>query len=149
MIEDKNFSKACKEVSEILRNIEEEDLEKIPKEFLDKIKKNADIDYETKLDYNKSFEEQEVLPETIDLLAYIYRKYWCNQEEKEEFDTIMKKNDIEYQNEMMRKYDINEKIKKRKKTLNIENTEKSLIETEENKNIIKIIFKYLKSIFKK
>lgn len=149
MIELSKFSKACKEVLEILNNVEEKDLEKIPKDFIDDIKKNADKNYIPNIDINKKFEEQELLPETIDLLAYIYRKYWCNQEEKEEFDTIMKKNDIEYQNEMMRKYDINEKIKKRKKTLNIENTEKSLIETEENKNIIKIIFKYLKSIFKK
>ena len=42
MIELSKFSKACKEVLEILNNVEEKDLKKIPKDFLDDIKENAD-----------------------------------------------------------------------------------------------------------
>ena len=146
MKEDQNFSKACKEVLEILKNTEEEDFNKIPQDFLNNLEENADQNYKTNIDLSKEFEEQELLPETIDLLAYIYRKYWCSKEEKEEFDTIMKKNDIEYQNEMAEKYDINKKLKKKEY---VKNEETLIVETEKDNSFLKKVFEYIKSFFKK
>lgn len=142
MIELSKFSKACKEVLEILNNVEEKDLKKIPKDFLDDIKKNADKNYITNIDINKKFEDQELLPETIDLLAYIYRKYWCDEEEKYEFDRVIQENESKEKN-------IFQNNNKNKKNINTKQNEKSLINVNKNKTILEKIIDYLKSILNK
>jgi len=142
MIELSKFSKACKEVLEILNNVEEKDLEKIPKDFIDDIKKNADKNYIPNIDINKKFEEQELLPETIDLLAYIYRKYWCDEEEKYEFDRVIQENE----NKKEKVFSSNNK---NKDNTNKNQNVKSLINVNKNKTILRKIIDYLKSIFNK
>lgn len=142
MIELSKFSKACKEVLEILNNVEEKDLKKIPKDFLDDIKKNADKNYITNIDINKKFEDQELLPETIDLLAYIYRKYWCDEKEKYEFDRVIQENEINKEIVFLSN-------NKKKKNTNINKNENSLIKVNKNKTILEKIIDYLKSILNK
>ena len=142
MIELSKFSKACKEVLEILNNVEEKDLEKIPKDFIDDINKNADKNYIPNIDINKKFEEQELLPETIDLLAYIYRKYWCDEKDKYEFDRVIQENESKKKN-------IFQNNNKNKKNINTKQNEKSLINVNKNKTILQKIIDYLKSIFNK
>ena len=142
MIELSKFSKACKEVLEILNNVEEKDLEKIPKDFIDDIKKNAHKNYIPNIDINKKFEEQELLPETIDLLAYIYRKYWCDEKEKYKFDRIIQENENKEKN-------IFQNNNKNNKNINTKQNEKSLINLNKKKTILEKIIDYLKSILNK
>lgn len=142
MIELSKFSKACKEVLEILNNVEEKDLKKIPKDFLDDIKENADKSYIPNIDINKKFEEQELLPETIDLLAYIYRKYWCDEKDKYEFDRVIQEN----KNKKQKVFSSNNK---NKYNTNTDQKDNSLINVNKNKTILQKIIDYLKSIFNK
>ena len=58
----------------------------------------------------------------------------------------MKKNDIEYQNEMAEKYDINKKLKKKEY---VKNEETLIVETEKDNSFLKKVFEYIKSFFKK
>ena len=147
MITNENFSKACTEVLEILKNIEEEDYKKISKDFLENLNYNSDKNYNCNIDFNKSFQEQNLLPETIDLLACIYRQFWCNEEDKREFDKVIQENEIKYQNELREKYKV-ENIFNSDNLNNFDTkSEKnnSLVVIYKQKNIIRKILDFIKS----
>ena len=95
MINDR-IAKACTETLAVLNNVPENEYYKIPKEFILMLLENSDNTYQFMLDSTKNFQEQELLMETIDILAYIYRKFWCSNEEKEEFDRILLQNEEKY-----------------------------------------------------
>lgn len=59
-----NYSKAYKEIVEILKYIPKESVNKIPKEMLDMFEEEMDKNYSFKIDTTKPFEEQEFLEET-------------------------------------------------------------------------------------
>ncbi len=110
MISDNTFAKVCTETLAILNNIPLEYYYKIPKDFINLLLENLDETYNFKLDTNKNFASQVLLPETIDLLAYIYRQFWCTRNQKNEFDKIMLENDKKASD----KYDIDKIFQKRK-----------------------------------
>lgn len=100
MTDDKKFSIACTEVLEILKNIDEEELNKIDKEFISLLEESKDISYVFDVQNDIDFSNLKLTDETNDLLAYIYRKYWADEKEKIEFDSFLdekehKLNDIE------------------------------------------------------
>lgn len=81
-MEDK-YSKAYKQVIEILKYVPQESVDKIPQEMINTFKINMDNEYNFKIDINKSFEEQDVLEETKAILANIFRDYWATSEQKQ------------------------------------------------------------------
>ena len=70
-------SKTYKELHEILSYMDKITVMKIPIEILQTIKKNKDDRYITQIDKNDIFNEKNVNRETIDLLCYFYKHYWC------------------------------------------------------------------------
>lgn len=70
-------SKTYKELYEILSYMDKGTVMKIPIEILQIIKKNKDDRYITQIDKNDIFNEKNVNRETIDLLCYFYKHYWC------------------------------------------------------------------------
>lgn len=78
-----NYSKAYKEVIEILKYVSQESVDKIPQTMLDTFKAKMDVNYDFKVDINKSFEEQQLLDETNAILANIFRDYWATPYQKE------------------------------------------------------------------
>ena len=106
-----NLYKAFSEVDTILEYSSEEIANKIPKKFKDIIKNNKDLEYKLEIDDNKALTEQELLPETKEILALIYREYLCSEEEKEKLiEENQKKLD-----EMNEQYNIERVFKKREK----------------------------------
>lgn len=90
---DKSFSKAATEVLEILNYVEDEEFNKIDKTFINMLEKCKDENHEFKINENDDFDSLVLTQKTNDLLAYIYRKYWANEEEKKEFDELLMKKD--------------------------------------------------------
>lgn len=78
-----NYSKAYKEVIEILKYVPKESVEKIPQTMIDTFNKKMDNTYNFSIDINKSFEKQELLEETKAILANIFRDYWATPYQKE------------------------------------------------------------------
>ena len=79
--------KAYSEVVEILKMIEDEErIEKIPFEVIQLIKGKADAEYKPNISKYKPLEEQNLLPETYSIMAWIASKYWGENldEENEE-----------------------------------------------------------------
>ena len=80
---EENYHKAYKEVIEILKYVPQESMNKIPKTMLETFEKKMDKDYVFNVDINKSFEEQNLLEETKDIFAVIFRDYWATPYQKE------------------------------------------------------------------
>lgn len=140
------YAKAYTELYEILKNISEKDLNKIPKEVLNMLEEKRDKEYNFKLEENIEFENQKLLRETKILLAILYRDYWATKEEKEKI-TQKWKNDI-IKNEEENKIKYNELFKNKKQPIIDEENENNLpIEPKKEKlfeKIICFIKKYLR-----
>ena len=81
-----NYSKAYKEVIEILKYVPEKSVNKIPQTMLDTFKAKMDKEYNFIVDINKTFEEQELLEETKAIFANIFRDYWATPYQKERIE---------------------------------------------------------------
>lgn len=89
---DEKYSRAYKEIIEILKYVNKEQVNKIPREMLDMFEINQDKNYGFKYDSKKSFDEQDISTETKAILANIFRDYWATEYQR---DKIIKKENEE------------------------------------------------------
>ena len=134
-----NLKKAFSEVDMILDLIDSEMKNKVSANFIKFIKEEKDNNYKPNINPELPLEEQNILPETIDILALL--NYWCNEEEKKELLKVLNKNEQQFQKEAKEKYDI-DKLFKTNKTKEIIN----LPEKGESENFIKKLIKFIKNI---
>lgn len=146
-----NYSKAYKEVMEILNFVPKESVDKIPQTMLDTFKANMDANYDFKVDINKKFEEQELLDETKAIFANIFRDYWATPYQKERIEAKEKYDRRKTEEEKKAKYNPDDIFYKRNK-VDIEkrreesNTNNLPIEVKKERFYEKLI-KYLKNLF--
>lgn len=136
-----NLKKAFSEVDMILDLIDSEMKNKVSANFIKFIKEEKDNNYKPNINPELPLEEQNILPETIDILALLKLNYWCNEEEKKELLKVLNKNEQKFQKEAKEKYDI-DKLLKTNKTKEIIN----LPEKGESENFIKKLIKFIKNI---
>lgn len=136
-----NLKKAFSEVDMILDLIDSEMKSKVSANFIKFIKEEKDNNYKPNINPELPLEEQNILPETIDILALLKLNYWCNEEEKKELLKVLNKNEQQFQKEAKEKYDI-DKLFKTNKTKEIIN----LPEKGESENFIKKLIKFIKNI---
>ena len=136
-----NLKKAFSEVDMILDLIDSEMKNKVSANFIKFIKEEKDNNYKPNINSELPLEEQNILPETIDILALLKLNYWCNEEEKKELLKVLNKNEQQFQKEAKEKYDI-DKLFKTNKTKEIIN----LPEKGESENFIKKLIKFIKNI---
>ncbi len=81
-IGDINYEKryALAEVDEIIKHMDEECRNKIPKEIVDTIRKEKKFGYKPDFDFSKPLSEQITKQETKDFIAYLYINYICDNE---------------------------------------------------------------------
>ena len=70
------YSRACKEVLEILRFIPDEFYNRINKKFIERLEKNADKDYNLSITLNTNYNELDILNETKEILSLVSDKFW-------------------------------------------------------------------------
>lgn len=136
-----NLKKAFSEVDMILDLIDSEMKNKVSANFIKFIKEEKDNNYKPNINPELPLEEQNILPETIDILALLKLNYWCNEEEKKELLKVLNKNEQKFQKEAKEKYDI-DKLFKTNKTKEIID----LPEKVESENFIKKLIKFIKNI---
>ncbi len=73
---DIKYSKACKEVLEILKYIPDDYYNRINKEFLERLEKNADTNHNLLITKNTEFNSLDILNETKEILSLISIKFW-------------------------------------------------------------------------
>lgn len=151
MIED-NYTKAYKEIVEILKYVPEESVNKIPKEMRDMFEVEQSKTYDFQIDTGKTFEEQELLEETKAILANIFRDYWATPYQRERILAKEKYDRQIIEEEKKIKYNTNDIFNKRNKKLSKEKTEERSsinnlpIEVKKEKFYEKIII-FFKKIF--
>lgn len=136
-----NLKKAFSEVDMILDLIDSEMKNKVSANFIKFIKEEKDNNNKPNINPELPLEEQNILPETIDILALLKLNYWCNEEEKKELLKILNKNEQQFQKEAKEKYEI-DKLFKTNKTKEIID----LPEKVESENFIKKLIKFIKNI---
>lgn len=146
MIKTENFPNAYREVYIILNYVEEELLNKIPKDFIDMLENKMNREYEYKYNEKLDFEEQEILQETKVVFAYIFLNYWST---KDENNLIMKKfrQDIMLNEKNKPQYNQEELFKNKKEKTIEETKEKQMIEYKKE-NIFTRILRKIKNIFR-
>lgn len=141
------MSDICKALSEVDLILEYSDADiknRISTKFIKFIEKYKDNTYKIKFDKSKNLNEQNLMPETREILALIYRDYLCDSQEE-------RKRLIEYNEEKLKeinsKYDVEKIFKERTKKDEI-SKQQSLIVVKKEKWYNKI-FSLLKKIFKR
>lgn len=126
------YRQALFEVYKILENTDEEIKNKIPEKFIKFLKENMDTNYKFELEKGKELVKQNLKDETKQIIALIYKKYICDDEE------VINNYEIDFNK--------NKKFKEENihKDKDVKNIEKSLLEIKEEKWYKKLINKILK-----
>ncbi len=149
-MEDK-YPKALKEVYVILENSEEEIKQKVPDNFLNFIMKNMEEEYNPSINFNNESWEEDIMEETQQILAIIYRDYLVNKEEREELLKQEAEEEKRIEQELREKYNPDNIFKKSNANKEEKDKEISLIIKEDcvwYKKIIKKILSFFKGKIK-
>lgn len=145
-----NYEQACAEMNFILNNLDLEDLEKIPKAFVQFFANNMDKNYKVNIDLDKPLYEQNLLEETKAFIKIIDLNYFTSKENFEKkiaelgLDDKNENNSYEniFQNKNISSID--------KITIEKSNHQNlSLVQYKEENKIIKFIKNLLNNFFKK
>ena len=138
-----NLDKRLTEVEYILKKLDKEHINKIPKEIWDYIKENTDESYIFNYDSSKNLVEQNLSINTISILTYINIKYLLNEDQKKEMIELLRIDESVAENEKAKLYNSSNLFKKKE----IKQTEEiSLIEVKKEKWYERV-FSFFKNIF--
>lgn len=76
------FAEASAEIIEILKYLSESEIERIPLKLRNFLKEVADKEHIICIEPNTPLEKQDLKEKTKNLLAILYRNYWCTEDEK-------------------------------------------------------------------
>lgn len=100
----KEFAEASAEINEILKYMPKEEVEKIPSKLREFFREISSKDYVTNINPNMPLDKQQIKEKTKDIIALIYRNYWCSEEERKELDQKLIENDKKFEEELREKY---------------------------------------------
>ena len=100
----KEFAEASAEINEIFKYLPKEEVEKIPSKLREFFKEVSIKDYVTNINPNMPLDKQQIKEKTKDIIALIYRNYWCSEEERKELDQKLIENDKKFEEELREKY---------------------------------------------
>ena len=103
---DREYNYAVAELLDLLKNAEDELVDKVPTNLIDIWEKQVPVDYESKqvMFSEQDIENIELAQKTKALIGMIYRNYWCNAEERKLYDEVLRKNEEKRQEELKEKY---------------------------------------------
>ena len=146
------YAEAISETLDILEHTKKEDVDKISPKFMEYLRNNASPNYISNLDHSKKISDMDLKQKTKVILAIIYRKFWCDDEQKIEFDKKIKNNELIYQEELREKYNPDNIFKNKNNSSeivqdNISN-ETAIVKYKE-KNFIQKLFDKIKNLFRR
>lgn len=139
------------QLNKILSYLSENEREKIPENVWKIINNKTDKNIDTKINEVSDINEKNILPETRKYLSFIFLKYLATEEEKVEYNTILKSNEEQYQIFLNQKYSIDNIFDKRENLANVKHEnieEKSNLPVIQKQKFWKIIFNKIKRLFK-
>ena len=143
------YNKRLVEVSVILKHLNKNEYDKIPKELIDRIEKNKDLEYIWNYNETKDLKNQNVSKDTIAILSYINMQYLLNEDQKKFVQEIFSENQKEIENIKKEKYDTDNLFKNKKvEGTKVQEEVHALVEYKEKKLIQKVWDK-IKSLLKR
>lgn len=147
------YSNAYTEVYEILKYLNKVEYNKIPKEFLEVIKENRNLDYEYKMNDDIDLNNQPMLIETKAILLNIYRDYLATSEQRGKIEKWQNEDREFIENKKEEKYNVNvfeSKIENKDKVEynEIKQENNQLIEYHQ-KNIFRRVIEKLRNFIKR
>lgn len=136
------YSEAITETLDILKHTRKEDVDKISTKFMDFLNANASKTYKPNLDHTKRIKDMQLKQKTKVILAIIYKKFWCDSEKLEEFNKMLKENEIKHEKELKDKYKLDFLTKNNKTRIT-----NSMDMIEYKESLFKRFIKKLKDIF--
>ena len=141
------YSEAITETLDILKHTKKEDVDKISSKFIDFLNANASKTYKPELDHTKNINDMQLKHKTKAILAIIYKKYWCDSEKQEQFNRVLKENEIKREKELRKKYNPDNLFKNSKSKIETVDNSVSMVEYKES--IFIKIKNWFKQIFNK
>ena len=134
------------EVYEVLTCMNEDAINRIPKNIFNDIKEKRNIHFYTKINKLDIFNENNISKEAMDFLCYLDYNYWMSDEDKKSVDDIIYKKKIIEEEEKLKKYNPDDIFKNRNADVKIEENSTSIVRYEEDGFFKKIINKIKKWI---
>lgn len=91
------YKKACTEALEIISHLPIEEQNKIPKEKIDYLKENMDVNYSCKIDPKVSLHNQEISDEAYSILTLIFNDYFATERQKGILKKMLSQNQLTLQ----------------------------------------------------
>ena len=143
------YNKRLVEVSVILKHLNKNEYDKIPKELIDRIEKNKDLEYIWNYNETKDLKNQNVSKDTIAILSYINMQYLLNEDQKKFVQEIFSENQKKIENIKKEKYDTDNLFKnKKEEDTEVKEETHALVEYKE-KNLIQKVWDKIKSLLKR
>lgn len=140
--------KAYTEVDNFIELLDEYHKNKIPKKLREFFKNEKEEKYIKNIYRNIPIKEQNLLQETLSLIAFLNLQYWCDdEEERKRLRKIYTENEKTSMKQMRLKYDINNIFKERRKEVVEEETKDNVAMIRYKDSLIQRIINKIKKIF--
>lgn len=146
------LSEAITEILEILKNVDNDLIEKLPQKFKDFLQENKSETYNPEFDCMKDLKDLKLKEETKNLLGIMYMNYWSEPEERKEYVKLLNENQIKYNLEIEQKYNPDNLLKKKMSNKSVSVEEKITKDVQlikYNESLFRKIWNKILSIFKK
>lgn len=140
---------AYSEVEQFLSLLEEEQINKIPKQLRELFKEEKDYNYKKIIDPNQPIKDQNLKGETLAIIALLNLEYWCEDEqEKERLRKVYSNNEKAYEEVFQIAFDPDKVFNKSTERSDSYSQEKSSVIPYKESFVRKIINK-IKDLFKR
>ena len=140
--------KAYTEVDNFIELLDEYHKNKIPKKLREFFKNEKEEKYIKNIYRNIPIKEQNLLQETLSLIAFLNLQYWCDdEEERKRLRKIYTENEKTAMKQMRLKYDINNIFKERRKEIIEEETKDNVAIIRYKDSLIQRIINKIRKIF--
>ena len=140
---------AYSEIDEFISLLTIEEQNEIPKKLREFFKEQKDSKYVKNINPNVPIKKQNLLEETLALIAMLNLQYWCKDEnEKERLKRVYAENERKYQDELRDKYNPDNLFKNKQRVVEEKFEETAMVEYKEDTFLIKIK-RFLKGLLKK
>lgn len=140
---------AYSEIDEFIGLLTIAEQNEIPKKLREFFKEQKDSEYMKNINPNIPIKEQNLLEETLALIAMLNLQYWCKDEnEKERLKSVYAENERKYQDELREKYNPDNLFKNKQRVVEEKIEETAMVEYKED-TIWTKIKRFFKGLLKK
>lgn len=144
------YSNVANELLEIFKYLDKELKEKIPVKVKENLERINNKEHSFKIDKTKTLNEQELLPQTKQILSIIYLKYCCSPEEANNILQENYENQKQKEIEKYEKYNPNDIFKNKEKEEMVEQVQLiSIDDVPWYRKVVGKISRFFKNIFRK